>query len=59
MKSKTFLTVLLAVLLIAAAVVAQEPAEKPTAPFFTSLGEAKAAASADNRMIAIEFFATW
>jgi thiol:disulfide interchange protein len=60
MRAKTILSVLLAALfIIAAAVVAEEPAEKPSAPHFTNIDEAKAAAVANDRSIVLDFYATW
>jgi|GEM_PF-6495215 len=59
MRAKTILSVLLAVLLIASAVVADEPAEKPSAPHFTNIDEALAAAVANDRSIVLDFYATW
>ena len=59
MRVKTILSVLLAVLFVTAAVVADEPTEKPTAPHFTSIDEALAAAAANDRSIVLDFYATW
>ena len=59
MKVKTILSVLLAALFLAAAAVADEPVEKPSAPHFTTIDEALAAAVANDRSIVLDFYATW
>jgi len=59
MRAKTILSVLLAVLSITAAVVADEPTEKPSAPHFTNIDEALVAAMANDRSIVLDFYATW
>ncbi|MBN1212383.1 MAG: hypothetical protein JXA92_07375 [candidate division Zixibacteria bacterium] len=59
MKVKTILSVLLAALFIAAAVIAEEPVEKPSAPHFTNIDEALAAAVANDRSIVLDFYAAW